>query len=68
VSSAIEKFKQVVDLKTNGWNQVSGHLSMDLHFKGSTNELASMLSQLKFDQFYIEIKHVSPRQIDCNLQ
>lgn len=68
VSSAIENFKQVVDLKTNGWNQVSGHLSMDLHFKGSTNELASMLSQLKFDQFTIEIQHVSPQQIDCKLQ
>ncbi len=67
-TSTIETLDRVVTSKKEGWSKTGGLLELDLRFKGTSEELATLLDGLSLGSNHLTVVHLTPDRVDCNLQ
>ena len=68
VSDDIEAVKKVMSSKKEGWNKAGGLVMLDLRFKGTSEELASLLDGRKSGTNKLVVVDFAPERVNCTLK
>ena len=68
VSKTVETINGVAEAKNDGWNKAGGLLTLQLRFKGTSEDLAVLLDGQDWGESKMEIMDLAPDRIDCSLQ
>jgi hypothetical protein len=68
IASVVESIEKVVSSKKEGWNKNSGLLTVDLRFRGTSEELAVLLDGRNLEGNNLEVVDFAPDRVDCQLK
>ena len=68
VSDDIEAVKRVMSSKNEGWNKAGGLVMLDLRFKGTSEELASLLDGRNLGNNKLVVVDFAPERVNCTLK
>ena len=67
LASNIQTLEKVASSKKEGWNREGGILVMGLHFKGTSEELATLLDGRKLGTRALEVLDFVPEAVTCRM-
>ena len=67
ITSSIQVLEKIVSSSKEGWNKAGGTLVLGLHFKGTSEELATVLDSRKLGTKALEVVDLAPERVTCAL-